>query len=484
MDTQTVSSPKSPKLKKSVHMLAALPLNAPLKLNEIDRKLMNVLLKESIDAVDPAYPLPGLDGAFYGISLSDLAKKIGLDPSAGYNHLRQSLDRISAVSYRFESPSSRDKEDPNYLSVLKIAMRTTCSIFKTVTYEFATDLKGQNEVDSLRGRTLMAYWKINEDLKSLIFDPKPYTLLRIETITSLNSSASIALYEICSRYATNAPHFSTGFIPVNWWYEALTGVKLEKSKKKEESFEFKYFARDCLKKAINDVNKNSEIHLEMMMEKDGRRVSALKFIVNQKDRTKTEVPKMEISDARPLEQKNDRLESKALSLGCTLEHFRKLCKQYPKEVMQESIAGLEMALLASQSDPDKEKIRSANGYLSGILKNKTNETETSSINKIAEMAMKEASLPPTQESVKTNEKDMTSVEVESLFSKFLDFDSSKQGYVLEQMILGAEARLKKSPLLATLINKELQQYRSGEVTQPHAKKMIACFVKKERLASL
>jgi hypothetical protein len=89
----------------------------------------------------------------------------------------------------------------------------------------------------------------------------------------LRSGASLALYEICRRYATN-PSRVTNRSEWEWWYGALTGNPVSDSIP-----EYKYFKRDVLKYAITEINMVTDINVELIEHKQGRRVAALQFKV-------------------------------------------------------------------------------------------------------------------------------------------------------------------------------------------------------------
>jgi hypothetical protein len=111
------------------------------------------------------------------------------------------------------------------------------------------------------------------EVESMVMMPGSYTKLSVYYQALLRSGASLALYEICRRYATN-PSKVTNRADWEWWYGALTGNPVG-----ETIPEYKYFKRDVLKYAISEINMVTDINVELIEHKQGRRVAALQFRV-------------------------------------------------------------------------------------------------------------------------------------------------------------------------------------------------------------
>lgn len=111
------------------------------------------------------------------------------------------------------------------------------------------------------------------EVESMVMAPGSYTKLSVYYQALLRSGASLALYEICRRYATN-PSKVTNRADWEWWYGALTGNPV-----REALPEYKYFKRDVLKYAISEINMVTDINVELIEHKQGRRVAQLQFRV-------------------------------------------------------------------------------------------------------------------------------------------------------------------------------------------------------------
>ncbi|MEN3366616.1 MAG: hypothetical protein V7606_3890 [Burkholderiales bacterium] len=111
------------------------------------------------------------------------------------------------------------------------------------------------------------------EVESMVMAPGSYTKLSVYYQALLRSGASLALYEICRRYASN-PSKVTNRAEWSWWYGALTGNPVG-----EVLPEYKYFKRDVIKYAITEINMVTDINVELIEHKQGRRVASLQFRV-------------------------------------------------------------------------------------------------------------------------------------------------------------------------------------------------------------
>ena len=113
------------------------------------------------------------------------------------------------------------------------------------------------------------------EVESMVMSPGSYTKLSVYYQALLRSGASLALYEICRRYATN-PSKVTNRAEWQWWYGALTGNPVT-----DAIPEYKYFKRDVVKPAVAEINMVTDINVELIEHKQGRRVAGLQFKVTQ-----------------------------------------------------------------------------------------------------------------------------------------------------------------------------------------------------------
>lgn len=118
-------------------------------------------------------------------------------------------------------------------------------------------------------------WELPRLIRERLMDPRFYTKFSLEIHSRLSTGASIALYEICSRYATN-PSKLTNKEPWEWWQPRLTGNA------KRNYPEYKYFSRETLRPAIAEVNEVSDLIITLVEHTNGRRVEQIQFKVERK----------------------------------------------------------------------------------------------------------------------------------------------------------------------------------------------------------
>jgi hypothetical protein len=124
------------------------------------------------------------------------------------------------------------------------------------------------------------YWAYPPALRQEMLYPLRYAQIRRSTIAQFRSHAGLALYEICARYKDNPSH-RTSKQHWHWWLPVLTG----KPTPKEIKTEFRFFNRDTIKPAIEEVNEVSELTVCVHEFKVGRSIEYLQFEVHLKKET-------------------------------------------------------------------------------------------------------------------------------------------------------------------------------------------------------
>ena len=146
-------------------------------------------------------------------------------------------------------------------------------------------------VPGKRGQKTMLGWGLHPATEAILRSPEFYTRLSIYYLTSLRTTAGIALYENSKRYATN-PSKLTRREAWEWWHDVLTGQPVGNEKP-----EYKYFKRDVLKPAIAEVN-TTDIQVELIEHKAGRRIVELQFKVERAVQGTLELPPPPVIDTR------------------------------------------------------------------------------------------------------------------------------------------------------------------------------------------
>jgi hypothetical protein len=186
-----------------------------------------------------------------------------------------------------------------------------------------------------------------------VMQPETYTRLSIHYQGLLRSGTALALYETCRRYATN-PSKLTSIYTVEHWYGLLTGNPMPE--KPEDLPEYKYFKRDVLKSAIAEVNRVTDIEVELIEHKQGRRVQQLQFRVEFKPDTKTESRASLTIDLSLLE--------KLMALGMTQQEASNVIGEYTDEKIAQALAVVGARVNSANGGPVHSKV----AYLRWALK--------------------------------------------------------------------------------------------------------------------
>lgn len=129
-----------------------------------------------------------------------------------------------------------------------------------------------------------------------IMRPDSYTKLSLYYGSLFTSGHSFALWEICRQYATNPGHL-TPREPVAYWATYLMGRPVPVPP------EYKYFKRDVLIPAANDVNEIGDITVKLIEHKNGgRSVEELQWEVHLKEQQQLDFPPPPLIDTVLIER--------------------------------------------------------------------------------------------------------------------------------------------------------------------------------------
>ena len=213
----------------AVHVRGALSL--------LERKVSNVLLLNAYDELDD----PSV--AEHSINLPILADVVGFD-SKDSKLLKDALR--SLVDYKIEWDVLGEGDDEgewgvsSFLASARVERRTG-----VCTYSYPAPLRRR------------------------LANPQIYARINLSVQTRFASAYALALYENCVRFRKVG---STGFLELDTW-RGLLGVE------DGEYEEYKYLNKRVFKPAVSGVNEHSDIRVEMVTRKEGRRVVAVKFLV-------------------------------------------------------------------------------------------------------------------------------------------------------------------------------------------------------------
>lgn len=210
----------------------------------------------------------------------------------------------------------------------------------------ACGLLSQVNLKKKNGETWL-HWAYPPALRQEIFYPLRYAQIKRSTIAKFRTHAGLALYEICARYKDNPSH-RTSKNHWKWWLPVLTG----KPTPKEIKTEFRFFNRDTIKTAIEEVNEVSELIVTVHEFKVGRSIEFIQFEVHSKQ--KSSVNESKAIDLTKVAQ--------AIQLGIDPEIAEDHFIRHGELVFNKAIERLE-ARLAMQGTP----ILSRHAYLKSLL---------------------------------------------------------------------------------------------------------------------
>lgn len=126
------------------------------------------------------------------------------------------------------------------------------------------------------------YWAYPPALRQEMLYPLRYAQILRSTIAQFRSHAGLALYEICARYKNNPAHL-TSKQHWKWWLPVLTGKPVPN----EIKTEYRFFNRDTIKPAVEEVNEVSELIVTAHEFKVGRTIEYIQFEVRLKQEETT-----------------------------------------------------------------------------------------------------------------------------------------------------------------------------------------------------
>ena len=222
----------------------------------LSRKLYNVFIstaqKQQRPGTNAPIDEPSAESYFW-IALQDVVKDTRYN-SNDYETLKEHANELQNIRVAAESEKMWTSE--RLLSGVKIY-----------------NSKGLKS----KGGTVWLGFSFPPEVMQMVLKPTIYTKFSLWYQTQLRTASSLALYEICRRYASSPSHLTHRD---NWnrWYYTVTGTATSDA----STPEYKYFKRDHLMKSIAEINAITDIEVELIEFRDGRKVIDIQFKVYQK----------------------------------------------------------------------------------------------------------------------------------------------------------------------------------------------------------
>lgn len=188
-----------------------------------------------------------------------------------------------------------------------------------------------------RGGQVWFGYAFPPEVHEQVMSPSTYTRLSIVYQSSLKSGPALALYEICRRYVTN-PSKVTYSNTVEHWHGVITGSPLDE----DNPPVYKYFKRDVLKPAIAEVNQLTDITVELIEHKNGRRVERLQFGVDFTKQPQLEFPSPPVVDTELIQS--------IVAFGFSETDARDVVAQYPDDLVRMAVSRVQIRLRASNME--------------------------------------------------------------------------------------------------------------------------------------
>ena len=276
-------------------------------LSLLSRKVFNVMMYHAQEMKVPGLNAPINTAAakkYFWIPLSDLARDAAYD-SKDVQYLKKQLEEMQNIKLLMENERQWTSE----------------RLVSSVT------LVNPAGLNKHAGQVWFGF-AFPPEVHEQVMAPSTYTRLSIVYQSSLKSGSALALYEICRRYATN-PSKVTFIQTYEHWYGVITGNPISESTPPV----YKYFKRDTLRPAIPEINALTDINIELIEHKNGRRVEKLQFKVEQTKQAQLEFPAPPIIDTE--------LMTRVMKFGFSQADASDLVAQHSDDLLRTAISRVE-----------------------------------------------------------------------------------------------------------------------------------------------
>jgi hypothetical protein len=265
----------------------------------LSRKLYNVFIstaqKQQRPGVNAPIDEPSAESYFW-IALQDVVKDTKYN-SNDYETLKEHANELQNI--RVEAESTKMWTSERLLSGVKIY-----------------NSKGLKS----KGGTVWLGFSFPPEVMHMVLKPTIYTKFSLWYQTQLRTASSLALYEVCRRYASSPSHLTNRD---KWerWYYTITGTVTTDVNLPE----YKYFKRDHLMKSVTEINAITDIEIELLEFKEGRKVADIQFKVYQKAQSSFELPAIPIINMEMIER--------IMALGISKDEATAIYTSYDEQVV-------------------------------------------------------------------------------------------------------------------------------------------------------
>lgn len=305
------------------------------RLSLLTRKLLNVMMFHAQELKTPGLNAPidtPASKKYFWIPLNHVARDAAYN-SGDTAFLKQTLEELQNIKVLMENERQWTSE----------------RVVASVTLVNPKGLKKH------AGQVWFGY-AFPPEVHELVLAPGTYTRFSIFYQGLLRSGAALALYEVCRRYATN-PSKLTMSGPFEYWYGVLTGNPAGT----DDLPEYKYFKRDTIKPAIAEINTLTDIQVELIEHKNGRKVERIQFRVEQAKQPQLNFGAPPVIDLELL--------GRVMKFGFNQQDASDILAQHGDDKVRAAVAVVEARLAQRNSAP----LDSPAGYFRWALKQGVNQ---------------------------------------------------------------------------------------------------------------
>lgn len=208
------------------------------------------------------------------------------------------------------------------------------------------------ELITVKGGEVMLEWSYSPKLQQAILDPQRYARISLGFMSQLRTHAGLVLYEICTRYVDN-PGGLTARNHWTWWRPVLTGAPEGTN---ETYAEWKYFKRDCVARAVAEVNAVTDLQIEAVEHRQGRAMHELQFSVRRK--VQQRLPLQALPSPVDLREIG-----RAIELGVPQARAERLYEKHGAAAFKRGLDALQARLSRKNLEP----VRSPDKFLAAVL---------------------------------------------------------------------------------------------------------------------
>lgn len=323
----TVADAESTDLRKPQEMVVLMPTSGRVTL--LGRKLYNVMLRVSQARLMTMHELPAADYLFES-PLNVLLRSTG---SSGEDRTaaKRYLAEMQQLTVNWESTAPGDGVKWHAMNML-----------------------AECKLEQRNGENWVA-WAYPPSIMQTLRDPVRWARLRLDVLSKISTYSALALYEVCARYRDN-PSGVTNRKPPAWWQDALSpGPSTAKR-------EWRKFKNERVKPAIEEINAETDLEVELIEHKQGRTVVEIQFSVRKKRMER----KPFVEDA---ELVDPQLVMRAGSLGIREAKFELLLREFGEVAVRVQLDSLEKRV----ANRSLKTIDNAFAFLRTMLRNTTGE---------------------------------------------------------------------------------------------------------------